>query len=517
MRRAGLGTARVIDRVEVARAHGRLDRLAREAGASCVVIHSLDWSREEMPQLYVAAAARSRLPSVAIADEASGEAPYDIRRGRILTQAALGAGQVAGGMIGAGGEAARWKLAQRRLSGPRGRRRRRPNSVVAAWPGTARGAVGGSVTHAAGILGAFGELGLDVVLITDQNPPQQLVDAVGEIEVLPAAPPSQRINREVRRLTGNRRWRAALQAAAERLHDPLLYSRHQGMSTAAAEVASRSGLPLVLEWNASERWALENFTRAPDRLLRIALPLVSSIERSVVAQADVVAAVSERAGEMALAAGAHPASVITVPNAVDLKAVDDAASGIEPAAGRSLLVGWVGTFGVWHGAEILIEAIACGDGGTRAVLVGDGTERVACERLAQRLGIGDRVSFAGRLPHDETLRRLAGCDVLTAPTVPLTDGEPFFGSPTKIFEYMALRRPIVASRLGQPAEILADGSSALLVEPGSADDLAAAIGRLAQSPSLRSSLAEAARRAAEGEHTWEQRAQKILAALVATG
>jgi glycosyltransferase involved in cell wall biosynthesis len=507
----------VIDRVEVARAHGRVDRLARQVGASRVMIHSLDWSREEMPQLYVAAAARSRLPSVAIADEASGEAPYDIRRGRILTEAALAAGQLAGGVIGAGGEAARWKLAQRRLSGPRGRRRRDPKSIVAAWPGTTPGAVGGSVTHAAGILGAFEGLGLDVVLITDQDPPQQLVDAVGEIEVLPAAPPSQRINREVRRLTGNRMWRAALQAAADRLDDPLVYSRHQGMSTAATEVASRSGLPLVLEWNASERWALQNFTRAPDRLMRIALPLVSSIERSVVAQADVVAAVSEQAGQMALAAGARPESVITVPNAVDLTAVDEAVAGIDPAAGPSLLVGWVGSFGAWHGTEVLIEAIARDERGARAVLIGDGIERGRCEDLVQRLGIADRVTFTGRLPHAETLRRLAGCDVLAAPTVPLSGGEPFFGSPTKIFEYMALRRPIVVSRLGQPGEILADGSTALLVEPGSVDELAAAFGRLAGSPPLRSSLAEAARRVAESEHTWEQRAREILAALVATG
>ena len=75
---------------------------------------------------------------------------------------------------------------------------------------------------------------------------------------------------------------------------------------------------------------------------------------------------------------------------------------------------------------------------------------------------------------------------------------------------MAMGKGIVASRLGQIGEVLTDEATALLVEPGNANELSAAIMRLAESHELRERLGIAARQAAVERHTWKRNAQKIM-------
>jgi glycosyltransferase involved in cell wall biosynthesis len=105
---------------------------------------------------------------------------------------------------------------------------------------------------------------------------------------------------------------------------------------------------------------------------------------------------------------------------------------------------------------------------------------------------------------------LSACDVLVSPHGKQADGGEFFGSPTKLYEYMAVGRPIVASDLGQIAEVLTDGESALLVPPDDPRALAGAIVRLVDDSCLRLRLGNAARAAAEARHTWRHNAQRVL-------
>src|SRR5206468_9930424 len=101
-------------------------------------------------------------------------------------------------------------------------------------------------------------------------------------------------------------------------------------------------------------------------------------------------------------------------------------------------------------------------------------------------------TLVGLVPQGEAPSYLAAADVLLSPHVANPDGTRFFGSPTKLFEYMAMGRAIVASELEQIGEVLAgshhvgrDGmpptertlarSLGLLVTPGSQDELIAAI------------------------------------------
>jgi glycosyltransferase involved in cell wall biosynthesis len=93
----------------------------------------------------------------------------------------------------------------------------------------------------------------------------------------------------------------------------------------------------------------------------------------------------------------------------------------------------------------------------------------------------------------------------------MPDGRPFFGSPTKLFEYMAMGKAIIASNLDQLAQVLRHQYTAILVEPGNVAELVSAIRLLANDSGLRHRLGKQARQTAIAKHTWQQNVSRVLA------
>lgn len=290
-----------------------------------------------------------------------------------------------------------------------------------------------------------------------------------------------------------------------------IYQRYARFSWAGVAAALSAKRPLFLEYNGSEVWVGRHWDRVDK------LDLLARYERLNLTAAARIFVVSEVERQNLLLAGIEPEKLIVNPNGVD---VDKFKPGIGGDQARrelgltpdEIVVGFIGTFGPWHGVEVLAQAITQipTDSPLRFLLIGSGALRARVEEILREAGAEDRVLMPGAVAHDRVPALLDACDILVSPHVPLDAGAEFFGSPTKLFEYMAMGRGIVASRLGQIGEVLAHEKTALLVEPGNVRELSDAVVRLARSVELRESLGVAARQTAVERYTWKHNARRVI-------
>jgi glycosyltransferase involved in cell wall biosynthesis len=128
----------------------------------------------------------------------------------------------------------------------------------------------------------------------------------------------------------------------------------------------------------------------------------------------------------------------------------------------------------------------------RCVLIGEGPERARIEAQIRALGLQDRVTLTGQLPHREVIRHLREAAVFAHPSVVERRGA-MDGIPNTILEALAVQTPVVATRLSGIPEVVRDGETGLLVEPGDEDGLAAALARLLADAAFGQRLAAAGR------------------------
>ncbi|OLE53372.1 MAG: hypothetical protein AUG51_13120 [Acidobacteria bacterium 13_1_20CM_3_53_8] len=290
-----------------------------------------------------------------------------------------------------------------------------------------------------------------------------------------------------------------------------IYQRYSRFTWAGVEASMKASVPLFLEYNGSEVWVGKHWDDAG------MFPLLERFERLNLKAAARIFVVSEVERQNLLGMNVQDEKIVVNPNGVDTEKFRPHVGGEAERAKLGIakdevLVGFIGTFGPWHGVMALAEAIGMipENARVRFLLVGEGKLRGDVERSLSETGACPLVIFTGQVAHDRVPALLDACDVLVSPHVPLADGSLFFGSPTKLFEYMAMGKGIIASRLGQIGDVLEDEETALLVEPGDAGELSRAIMRMAESVELRATLGQSARRAAIERHTWAHNAARVL-------
>ena len=371
---------------------------------------------------------------------------------------------------------------------------------------------GGSVAHIAGVVNELDAFtGPVVVLTTDDIPTLK-----PGVRVHHVAPRESFWNfRELPAFVLNEAFDAAADAIVAG-KPAFVYQRYSLNNYAGIRIARRRGAPFVLEYNGSEIWMGRHWGRA---LKHEALS--RRIEQLNLASADLIVVVSRAMRDEVAGRGIDTARVLVNPNGVDPDRyrpdVDARRVRARYALGDRAVIGFIGTFGPWHGAEVLARAfvkLVAGDPAradrVRLLMIGDGARLAETRRiLAEGNALGAAV-FTGLVPQEQGPSHLAACDVLASPHVGNPDGTPFFGSPTKLFEYMAMGRGIVASDLEQIGEVLDHGRTAWLVEPGSADALAAGLARVLDDEALRASLGAAARQEAVARYTWRAHTQRTI-------
>jgi glycosyltransferase involved in cell wall biosynthesis len=372
-------------------------------------------------------------------------------------------------------------------------------------PGTQ---LGGAASHINGFINAAHKLGARVTLLSNDEI-AGLDETKAQLKVVWPKPVGS--TRAAFDLYNNQLFTHGSLREIESARPHFIYQRYSRFTLAGVEASLRTGLPLFLEYNGSEVWVGKHWDKVG------MLGLLERFESVNLRGAARIFVVSEVEKRNLLGAGVGAEKIVVNPNGVDAESFRPQIGGERvrrelEVADDETLVGFVGSFGPWHGVLALAEAIKLmpKDARTRFLLVGSGTLRDEVENRLREANALSRVIFTGAVSHERVPALLDACDVLVSPHVPLADGSEFFGSPTKLFEYMAMGKGIVASRLGQIGDVLANEETALLVEPGDARQLSEAILRLTTSRTLREQLGAAARREAIARHTWEHNARRVL-------
>ena len=181
------------------------------------------------------------------------------------------------------------------------------------------------------------------------------------------------------------------------------------------------------------------------------------------------------------------------------------------------IIGFIGTFGKWHGAEVLVEAFGQllhrypeYQERVKLLMIGDGITMPLVKENVDKFAIKESCVLTGLIPQEEGPNYLAACDILVASHIPNPDATPFFGSPTKLFEYMAMGKGIVASDLDQIGEVLKHDHTACLVKPGDVESLMIGLKTLIDDGEKRERLGKAARQEVVTKYTWKEHTRKII-------
>jgi PEP-CTERM/exosortase A-associated glycosyltransferase len=298
-----------------------------------------------------------------------------------------------------------------------------------------------------------------------------------------------------------------------RRHRPDVIHAHSPVLNAipALRVGRRFHIPVVYEVRALWEDAAVDHGTARQGGLRYRLSRAA--ETYALRSANAVTTICEGLRQEIIGRGVATDRVTVIPNAVDVdafkfgKAPDEALRAQLGLAG-TVLVGFVGSFFAYEGLDLLLGAlplILAERPEVRVLLVGGGPHEAQLKDMARRLGVADKVVFAGRVAHSEVHRYYSLIDVLAYPrrSMRLTE----LVTPLKPLEAMAQGHLLVASDVGGHRELIRDGETGTLFPAGRSDALADAVLRLLRQSDW-SARRLRARRFVEAERNWRSSVER---------
>lgn len=173
---------------------------------------------------------------------------------------------------------------------------------------------------------------------------------------------------------------------------------------------------------------------------------------------------------------------------------------------------YVGTIGMAHGLSVVVRAAEILKSANRNdivfCLVGDGAQREKIEKEVQESNVEDQIRFTGRLPKSDMPMVLASSDCLLI-HLKKTD---LFATviPSKIFEAMAMERPLVMGVQGESADIVEESGAGIAVESDNAQQLVDAVLKLKDDNELRKRLCVNGRKFVGLNYSRDSLAEKML-------
>jgi glycosyltransferase involved in cell wall biosynthesis len=175
---------------------------------------------------------------------------------------------------------------------------------------------------------------------------------------------------------------------------------------------------------------------------------------------------------------------------------------------------FLGSFRAWHGVLDFVRAaglLLAQGRDCHFLLIGDGPERAAAERLAAAWP--GRFTFTGALEYDQVPPLLASATAGVAPFTtaphPALRSAGFFWSPLKVYEYMAAGLPVVTAAIHPLDQVIRAGQEGLLFAEGDLPGLAGAIARLLDDPEAARAMGRRARARVVEHYSWARHCEAL--------
>lgn len=285
----------------------------------------------------------------------------------------------------------------------------------------------------------------------------------------------------------------------------LLYERYAIFNLAGIKAAHRFGIPAILEVNYT------SFMPLYRRRTRALKPLAHFIDRKILNQSDGLVVVSTYLKQHLLNLGIKESKIIVSTNAANPKkfnpSIDSTPIKKQYELTGKKVIGFVGGFYPWHGLEILVDCFIEIIGKYQDVLlflIGDGPLKQRIETKIKESGLEKYVRFTGSINHNNLPDYIAAFDIAVMP-----DSNEY-GSPMKIYEYMAMGKPVIAPCLGPLEDGINDGKEGILFKQNDKKALINAITKLLTCDGYRNEMGQNAIKKVLSNHTWEINAQDIL-------
>lgn len=358
--------------------------------------------------------------------------------------------------------------------------------------------------------------------------PYTLLDELGLAQVVMDVPCQD--SNETSLIRANRHYYEIIKEEFSHSKPAYVYERLCLGNFVGAKLSQEFGIPYIVEYNGSEISMMRSFGNGryahEEEFLRI--------EDIAFKQATIISVVSAPIKDELVQRNVPSEKIVVNPNGVDLAAYSPGTME-ETLALRSELgwsatdrvVGFTGTFGGWHGIPILAEALPriCQQSpDVKFLLIGDGNYKHLVDEQITQHALQSFVHSLGRTTQQEGAKWLRACDIFVSPHNSHMVDSKFFGSPTKIFEYMAMGRGIVASDLEQIGEVLSPalratdllhtnqaiaGERSILCQPGSVEEFVHAVTWLLDHPSIGQALGGNAREAAGQFFSWRRHVERL--------
>lgn len=271
--------------------------------------------------------------------------------------------------------------------------------------------------------------------------------------------------------------------------------------------AMRHGVPMVYEMRSSWEDAAVSVGTTSEGFLRYRVS--RALETFTVRRADAVVVICEGLRRELLSRGIPDEKITVVPNALppEVFLTPDAAV-VESVRGRYALadakvIGFFGSYFEWEGLDELVKSlpdVVHSVPEAHLLLAGGGRQEDVLRKLVRDLGLERKVTFAGRVAHDEVMALYRATDVVVFPRVSerLTE----MVTPIKPLEAMAQGTIVVASDVGGHKELIKDRETGFLYPAGNREGLAHTIVRVLMSADDLPKVRARAREFVEAERQW---------------